>query len=74
MPTGWSPSAKCDHHVRALRRFLAPRAYWINDIEARERALLKSPQLVAATTCGLAFPRRCSATIPRLRLFHCPAP
>src|SRR5678815_3540280 len=32
---------ECDHHVRALRRFLAPRAYWINDIEARERAMLK---------------------------------
>jgi len=47
---------ECDHHVRALRRFLAPRAYWINDIEARERAMLKAPQLAAAMDCGLAIP------------------
>ena len=47
---------ECDHHIRTLRRYLAPDAYWVNDIEARERALLKSPQLAAATDCGLAIP------------------
>ena len=56
MPTGPLPTRECDHHIRTLRRYLAPDAYWVNDIEARERALLKSPQLVAATACGLAIP------------------
>jgi glutathione synthase/RimK-type ligase-like ATP-grasp enzyme len=47
---------ECDHHIRTLRRYLAPDAYWVNDIEARERALLKAPQLAAAMSCGLAIP------------------
>jgi hypothetical protein len=47
---------ECDHQIHTLRRYLAPDAYWVNDIEARERALLKSPQLVAALDCGLAIP------------------
>jgi hypothetical protein len=47
---------ECDHQIRSLRRYLAPDAYWVNDIEARERALLKSPQLAAAVDCGLAIP------------------
>lgn len=47
---------ECDHHVRTLRRYLAPDVYWVNDIEARERALLKSPQLEAAMACGLPIP------------------
>ena len=47
---------ECDHHIRTLRRYLAPDALWVNDIEARERALLKSPQLAAAMACGLPIP------------------
>jgi hypothetical protein len=47
---------ECDQHLRTLRRYVAPNAYWVNDIEARERALLKSPQLEAAMACGLAIP------------------
>jgi hypothetical protein len=53
----WSVTEReCEHHIRTLRRCLAPDAYWVNDIEARERALLKSPQLTAAKSCGLAIP------------------
>jgi len=53
----WTVAAReCDHHIRTLRRYLAPDAYWINDIAARERALLKMPQLAAASACGLAIP------------------
>lgn len=47
---------ECDHHIRTLRRYVAPDAYWVNDIDARDRALLKSPQLAAAIDCGLAIP------------------
>jgi hypothetical protein len=47
---------ECDHHIRTLRRYLAPDAYWVNDIEARDRALMKSPQLAAAVDCGLTIP------------------
>ena len=62
---------ECDHHIRTLRRYLGPDAYWINDIEARERALLKSPQLVAATTCGLAIPETLFSNDPEdIRRFH----
>lgn len=61
-PTGmveadWAVAEReCDHHIRTLRRFLAPDAYWVNDIEPRERALMKSPQLAAASACGFAIP------------------
>ncbi|WP_372528755.1 hypothetical protein [Piscinibacter sp.] len=47
---------ECDHHIAILRQHLAPNAYWVNDAEARERAMLKSPQLEAARQCGLATP------------------
>jgi hypothetical protein len=53
---GASPSASANTISAPLRRCLAPDAYWVNDIEARERALLKSPQLTAAKSCGLAIP------------------
>jgi glutathione synthase/RimK-type ligase-like ATP-grasp enzyme len=53
----WSVADReCDHHIRTLRRYLAPDAFWVNDIEARDRALLKSPQLEAAVACGLPIP------------------
>jgi glutathione synthase/RimK-type ligase-like ATP-grasp enzyme len=53
----WIVAAReCDHHIRTLRRYLAPDAHWINDIAARERVLLKVPQLAAASACGLAIP------------------
>lgn len=53
----WTVAAReCDHHIRTLRRCLAPDAYWVNDIEAREQARLKVPQLIAANACGLAIP------------------
>jgi hypothetical protein len=47
---------ECDYHIRNLRRLLAPEAYWVNDIAAREVVLLKMPQLVAAAACGFAIP------------------
>lgn len=53
----WTVAAReCDHHIRTLRRCLAPAAYWVNDIESREQARLKVPQLVAASACGLSIP------------------
>jgi glutathione synthase/RimK-type ligase-like ATP-grasp enzyme len=62
---------ECDHHIRTLRRYLAPRAYWINDIESRERAMLKAPQLAAAMDCGLAIPETLFSNDPDdIRRFH----
>lgn len=47
---------ECDHHIRSLRHVLGPEAFWVNDIEARERALLKALQLQAAEAVGFAVP------------------
>jgi hypothetical protein len=53
----WAVSAReSDHLIRTLRRCLAPGAYWVNDLEAREHARLKVPQLVAARNCSLTIP------------------
>jgi glutathione synthase/RimK-type ligase-like ATP-grasp enzyme len=49
-------SRESDHHIRTLRRSLAPSAYWVNGLEAREQAQLKMPQLIAASACGLSIP------------------
>jgi glutathione synthase/RimK-type ligase-like ATP-grasp enzyme len=49
-------SRECDYHIRNLRQLIAPDAFWVNDIAAREVVLLKMPQLVAAAQCGLAIP------------------
>jgi hypothetical protein len=62
---------ECDHQIRILRHHLAPKAYWVNDIEARERALLKSPQLEAARAVGLATPETLFSNDPaEIRRFH----
>jgi hypothetical protein len=47
---------ECDHQIRSLRHHLGPDALWVNDLEARERALLKSRQLEAAQATGFAIP------------------
>jgi glutathione synthase/RimK-type ligase-like ATP-grasp enzyme len=53
----WTVAAReCDHHIRTLRRCLAPDAFWVNDLDAREPARLKMPQLIAARACGLSIP------------------
>jgi hypothetical protein len=39
-----------------LRQLIAPDAFWVNDIAAREVMLLKMPQLIAAAQCGFAIP------------------
>lgn len=62
---------ECDHHIRILRHHLAPSAYWVNDIEARERSMLKSPQLEAAAACGLATPETLYSNDPdEIRRFY----
>jgi glutathione synthase/RimK-type ligase-like ATP-grasp enzyme len=68
----WTVAAReCDHHIRTLRRCLAPSAYWVNDMEAREQARLKVPQLVAATACGLAIPETLVSNDPgEIRRFY----
>jgi len=47
---------ECDHYIRSLRYHLGPQACWVNDIDARERALLKSLQLETALASGFAIP------------------
>jgi hypothetical protein len=49
-------SRECDYHIRNVRRLIAPDAFWVNDIAAREVVLLKMPQLIAAAQCGFAIP------------------
>ena len=68
----WTVAAReCDHHIRTLRRCLAPGAYWVNDIEAREQARLKVPQLVAANAAGLAIPETLFSNDPEeIRRFY----
>jgi glutathione synthase/RimK-type ligase-like ATP-grasp enzyme len=62
---------ECDHHIRTLRRCLAPNAYWVNDIEAREQARLKVLQLIAASACGLAIPETLFSNDPEeIRRFY----
>lgn len=68
----WTVAAReCDHHVRSLRRCLAPDAYWVNDLDAREPARLKVPQLIAARACGLAIPETLLSNDPEeIRRFY----
>ena len=68
----WTVSAReCDHHIRTLRRCLAPGAYWVNDLEAREQARLKMPQLIAARACGFAIPETLFSNDPEeIRRFY----
>ena len=64
-------SRECDHHIRTLRRCLAPDAYWVNDLDAREQARLKVPQLIAASACGLAIPETLFSNDPEeIRSFY----
>jgi glutathione synthase/RimK-type ligase-like ATP-grasp enzyme len=68
----WTVSEReCDHQIRTLRRYLAPGAWWVNDIEAREQARLKVPQLLAASACGLAIPETLFSNDPdEIRRFY----
>lgn len=68
----WTVTAReCDHHIRTLRRCLAPDATWVNNIEAREQARLKVPQLMAASACGLAIPETLFSNDPEeIRRFY----
>ncbi|BDG05175.1 hypothetical protein [Anaeromyxobacter oryzae] len=62
---------ECDHHVRALRRQLGPGARWLNDPDARERALLKPLQLEAAQATGFAVPETLFSNDPdEIRAFY----
>ena len=48
-----------------------PTPYWVNDIEAREQARLKVPQLIAASACGLAIPETLFSNDPEeIRRFY----
>ena len=63
---------ECDHQIRALRHQLAPGAFWVNDIAARERAMLKALQLEAAEAVGFAIPETLFGNDPDdiRRFFH----
>ena len=63
----WTMAAReCNHHIRTLRRYLAPDAYWINDIVARERVAARSRR-----PAGLAIPHSLVSNDPtEIRLFY----
>ena len=53
----WSPTRMRLPHPQRCGGYLAPDAFWVNDIEARERALLKiAAARCCRATCGLAIP------------------
>jgi len=65
-------SRECDYHIRNVRQLIAPDAFWVNDIAAREVVLLKMPQLIAAAQCGFAIPETLYSNDPdEIRRFWC---